>query len=114
VARRPFKGMECLPEASGSLLGHESREARVKEEKEEVKNTLLDLQPSWIDEWQGMPEFIQEDQSPFKSITIHFRNQKDFDDFFSLINQTPTKRKSYWFPIAIPRQVANKRYVEES
>ena len=40
----------------------------------------------WED-WTGMPEFIQEDLSPFRSVSIHFRNQEDMDAFFVLINQ---------------------------
>ena len=28
---------------------------------------------SWRDEWQGMPEFIQEDLSPKRTISIHFK-----------------------------------------
>jgi hypothetical protein len=76
--------------------------------------TELDELFDWEKEWQGMPEFIQEDQSPFISVTIHFRNKSDFDKFFLLINQVPTKRKSYWFPKCIPRKVADKRYCDES
>lgn len=65
-------------------------------------------------EWVGMPEFVQEDLSPFKSVTIHFRNQEDMDEFFRLLNQKLTKRKSYWYPEAKPRKYCDKRYVDES
>ena len=64
-------------------------------------------------EWVGMPEFIQEDQSPFSSVTMHFRNQADEDRFFELIEQKRTKRKSYWYPEAKWRRVADKVYLEE-
>lgn len=65
------------------------------------------------EEWHGMPEFIQEDQSPYSSVTMHFRNQDDEDAFFVLIDQKRTKRKSYWHPVSLWRRVADKVYVEE-
>ena len=62
--------------------------------------------------WSQMPEFNQEDQSPYFSVTIHFRNEEDINNFFDLLQQTRTKRKSYWYPEAIPRKVADKIYID--
>ena len=46
-----------------------------------------------------MPEFVQKDLKPFRTINIHFRNQKDIDEFFKLINQKVYKKyNSYWYP----------------
>lgn len=64
-------------------------------------------------EWTGMPEFVQQDLSPYKTVKIHFRNKDDEADFFSLINQRRTKRNSYWYPEALPRKTADKRYIDE-
>lgn len=73
----------------------------------------MSIENHWEDEWFGMPEFVQEDLSPYKSVTIHFRNQADMDTFFALIHQKQTKRKSYWYPIALPRTYSDKRYIDE-
>lgn len=58
--------------------------------------------------WDQMPEFKQEDHGPMFTVKIHFRNEADMDEFFSLIKQKRTKRKSYWYPAAEMRRVADK------
>jgi hypothetical protein len=62
--------------------------------------------------WKGMPEYKQEDQGPHLSVIIHFRNEEDVTAFFQLINQRRTKRKSYWYPEAKFRRVADKIYID--
>lgn len=58
-----------------------------------------------INEWVGMPEFIQEEKKPFAAINIRFRNQEDLDKFALLIEQKLTcKTKSAWFPVLEKRQ----------
>jgi len=50
-------------------------------------------------EWQGMPEFEQEDLSAWKSITIHFDSMDNLQNFAELVGQTLTeKTKSIWYP----------------
>lgn len=68
---------------------------------------------NWESEWFGMPEFVQEDHAPKYSVTIHFRSEGDTEAFFRLINQKRTKRKSYWYPEALPRKTADKIYRDE-
>jgi len=54
---------------------------------------------AWKEEWVGMPEFIQEDLNPYKSVVIHFKNQRDVDLFSELVDQNITRlTKSLWFP----------------
>jgi hypothetical protein len=49
--------------------------------------------------WQGMPEFVQEDLEPVKSLKINFLSFDDVKDFSNLINQKVTdKTKSVWYP----------------
>ena len=50
-------------------------------------------------EWQGMPEFNQKDLSAWKSITVHFKNLDDLDEFAKLIKQPLTeKTRAIWYP----------------
>ena len=50
-------------------------------------------------EWQGMPEFNQEDLSPMKSIIVHFKSQEDVDAFAELFGQKITEKTKYlWYP----------------
>jgi hypothetical protein len=51
-------------------------------------------------EWGGMPGFHQEDQTAFRSIVVHFKNQKAVDDFAGALKQTISERARYlWYPV---------------
>jgi len=39
-------------------------------------------------EWGGMPEFAAEDQTSFKQIIVHFRNQEDLEGFVKITGVT--------------------------
>lgn len=67
------------------------------------------------EEWAGMPEFVQEDKTSFRSVIVHFKSQDDVDAFAELIEQRLTdKTKSVWFPEAEIETYADKRYAAES
>ena len=66
------------------------------------------------DEWDGMPEFIQEDLSPWHQINVRFRNQEDFNEFCKKMEQTITpKQKSLWFPFKANRIASKYIYIDE-
>jgi hypothetical protein len=49
--------------------------------------------------WRGMPEFVQDDLTPFKTIYVHFENQEHLDAFAELVGQIITpKTRSIWYP----------------
>ncbi len=67
----------------------------------------------WEEDWNGMPEFIQKDQTQYKEIVIKFRNIEDMKQFMKTINQEFTvKTKAIWFPKLQIKKVANLRYVD--
>lgn len=67
----------------------------------------------WEDDWQDMPEFIQEDQSPFKTIYVHFQNKQDMKSFAELVDQKiGFKTKSIWYPEAKIGKTDGIRYSE--
>ena len=69
----------------------------------------------WRDEWVGMPEFVQEDQSPWKQIRVSFASREDMEAFAKLVGQTVTfQTQSLWYPEAEIGRYANKRYVDET
>lgn len=52
-----------------------------------------------FDEWQGMPEFVHENQMSFRQIIVHFADQKAVDEFAKLMEQKcGRKTKSIWYP----------------
>lgn len=57
------------------------------------------LEP-WRKEWQGMPEFENEDNRPFQKIILNFKTKADVDAFFQLIGKKPSYEcDNLWFPI---------------
>jgi hypothetical protein len=53
------------------------------------------------EEWEGMPEFEQEDLTAFKSIHVHFACQADYEAFAELIGQKLSEKvRSIWYPEA--------------
>ena len=68
----------------------------------------------WESEWKGMPEFIQNDLEPFKTLYVHFENRKDLDEFAKLLGQTITSEtRAIWYPEAEILSKLDKRYVQE-
>lgn len=81
------------------------------------QSTLFDVDEfaRWRDEWVGMPEFVQDDLGPWKTLIVHFANPVDMDTFAKLIGQKLTRKtQSVWYPEAEIGRYANKRYADES
>ncbi len=75
----------------------------------------FDNSESWKDEWQDMPEFIQEKQEPYAKIIIRFTSQDDLQEFSSLIGQKLTpKTKSIWYPFKSHWGNNKKQWYDES
>lgn len=75
----------------------------------------LDQFAVWWDEWKGMPEFVQEDLKPYKSLIVHFESPEGMKRFAELVGQTVTYRtRSLWYPEAEIGRYADKRYADES
>lgn len=50
-------------------------------------------------QWAGMPEFHQEDATAFRSIVVHFKDQKAVDDFAAVTKQNITEKTRFlWYP----------------
>jgi hypothetical protein len=68
----------------------------------------------WRKEWQGMPEFFQEDLTPYRVLNLRFRSEEDVQEFAKLVEQTITpKQRALWFPYAEFRRASHLRYVDE-
>jgi hypothetical protein len=63
-------------------------------------------------EWEGMPEFTQEDHTAFRSILVHFKDQSCVDKFVTALKLKITpKTRFLWYPIEERLIVSDKRYV---
>lgn len=75
---------------------------------------LFDKGKSWQNHWRGMPEYEHEDQTPFRSLLVHFASQQDLDEFLELVDQTVTERTKYiWYPELKHATFMNKRWRQE-
>ena len=62
-------------------------------------------------EWEGMPEFKQDDKMPLRQIIISFDSQDDIKNFSELLNQNITdKTKSLWYPKKEKNVLKDKGY----
>ena len=77
-------------------------------------NDDWDFDDDWQDEWQGMPEFVQESQKPYAQIIVRFDDQEGLDEFSRLIGQHLTNRtKSIWHPQLQRGANSTKRYISD-
>lgn len=68
----------------------------------------------WKKHWVGMPEFVQEDNPPYKKIYVSFRNEEDYMEFAKLVDQNLSdKTKSIWYPKLNRDENSLKRWIEE-
>ena len=73
---------------------------------------LFKTDESWKKYWKGMPEFNQEDLTPYKSIYVHFENEKDMQEFSKLVGQKIlVTTQSIWYPKAKIGKISDKIYV---
>jgi len=64
-------------------------------------------------EWQGMPEFEQDDLGAWKTIKVHFENEHDLKEFAKRIGQTVTDKTRYiWFPFKPNAKLKELEYAE--
>ena len=74
---------------------------------------LFEAGDAWEKHWRGMPEFIQRDLSPFKTIYVHFETREDMQAFSELVNQRiGLNTRSIWYPEAEIGHFAGKRYID--
>ena len=78
--------------------------------------------PSWgeggvsaEEAWQGMPEFVQEDQTSWRHVVVHLRCEEDLARFLMLMEQSPgnIRQNSIWYPKAEIGRFADKRYISK-
>lgn len=74
---------------------------------------LLKLDEWWEEHWKGMPEYVSQDLTPFKTVYVHFDKREDMQAFAALVGQTITlDTKSIWYPRAEIGRIADKRYID--
>jgi len=77
---------------------------------EELRLGEIDPRPTDIkEEWEGMPEFDQQDMTGLPVINMHFQTIEDRDEFAQKIGQKITDKTHFlWYP-----PVENDKLVDE-
>ncbi|KKN56709.1 hypothetical protein LCGC14_0569380 [marine sediment metagenome] len=88
--------------------------SKPKDKPVEKKSRALFDMPTWQEnEWQGMPEFVQEDLT-LHSLVVHFQTKEDIEAFSKLVDQQITsKTKFIWYPKVTQEQLEKLRFVDE-
>jgi len=85
----------------------------VDKQKGRKLQPFLDVPEAWENEWQDMPEFIQEDLKSYKALIVHFETKEDMAAFAKLLDQKITfKTPSIWYPKLIINHIMNKEYID--
>jgi hypothetical protein len=75
--------------------------------------TVGDVDP--YQEWQGMPEYTNENKQGFRDIVIHFKDAEAVEAFAQLVEQNITDATKYlWYPEIEIESAIDKRYGSES
>lgn len=75
------------------------------------QDPLFEIAAPWDEQWRGMPEFNQEDQTAWQSIKVHFRGPEDRAAFARLVDQPISDRtRMVWYPKATIGRFAGKSY----
>lgn len=61
--------------------------------------SLFELVEDWREHWEGMPEFVQEDETPACSLVVNFRSPGAASAFFSLLGCSLDRKESVWWPL---------------
>ena len=77
-----------------------------------MADLLGDESFDWQKEWQGMPEFVQDDMKSIASVVVNFLTVEDMNAFSELIGKRITfTTKSVLFPV--PQSETKKMYINE-
>jgi hypothetical protein len=80
---------------------------------EPEQNALFEAGESWEEAWGGMPEFVQKDLEPFKTIYVHFEKRADMEAFAKLVEQTINlTTQSIWYPEDEIGHFSDRRYID--
>lgn len=72
-----------------------------------------DGEHDWQKEWNGMPEFIQENLEPVSSVVVHFADIEAMKEFSKMVGKNITfTTKGFVFPVKADK--TKKVYTDES
>jgi len=78
------------------------------------RKPLFEVPTEHEKEWQGMPEFVQENQLAYQQIIVNFKNDDDVQKFAKLIGRSlSTKSNIIWFPDVPRKNLLNRKCIDD-
>jgi len=78
---------------------------------------FFQIDENWKKNWRNMPEFVQKNIKPYRTLIVRFESEEGVQEFAKLIEQKLTKNtKSIWHPVLVRGKNcmdSTKRYVDE-
>jgi hypothetical protein len=103
-----------------NLMELNEQNKQAEQENPDAFQSLFDVEETvvnpdhWTEHWKGMPEYKQENNGPWKTIRMHFRNEEDYNEFSKLTkNNLTEKTKSAWYPKLEITKNALLRWIED-
>ena len=82
--------------------------------KENNQLALFEMKEWWEDDWEGMPEYKQNDNMPWKTVYIHFACREDMEAFSKLVRQKIAFTTPFiWYPKVERFKAKNYRYIDD-
>jgi hypothetical protein len=108
--------MEIL-QAEISALGEQGFEVGLLGfDVSEMSALFMEVQEGHTDpmeEWQGMPEYTNEDLTSYRQMIVHFADAESVEKFSQLIEQTITPKTKYlWFPDQVIRGSKGREFID--
>lgn len=105
-----FNEVEVMLLSKKAAKGLEALSAEVGVGPVAAPSSKMDTQPEEDEapapkDWNGMPEYVQKDERPFRTLLVHFDTQDAVDDFAALIGQNITSKTKY---VSFPKPVKIK------
>lgn len=72
-----------------------------------------DNMKDWQKHWKNMPEFINNENTPFRTIIVHLETQEALNEFIHLMKQKITDKTKYiYYPYKHKQKLKNLIYVD--
>lgn len=102
-----------IDDESGLMINREMLIMKSKKTNKLTAEQIAD-DKEWKKHWKQMPEFVQEDNPPYKTIYVHFRKEEHYTEFATKVNQPLSdKTKSIWYPELDRTANAKLRWVQD-
>jgi len=97
--RKRFVLLDNAPDGMAGYWDWDKLQLNYEVSELESVGFILPEKVDFEKEWQGMPEFISDDQRGYQRIVVHFEEKKDVEAFAKLLKQKITPNtNAIWFP----------------